>query len=140
MDRRLKEVGALSYISTDAFDDNFWTYTVTNGPAPQFERRGTLVVVAGATPTNCPAGTVLRENGKKLYPGVHVGVKTYMVGVYCYHDKSKEKFTGFINPNDPMFAPYNSDRPHFQPDSLYTSNYEIKIILSILFFGNQQIH
>jgi len=123
MDRRLKEVGALSYISTDVFDGNFWTYTVTNGPAPQFERIGTLVAVAGASPTNCPAGTVLRENGKKLYPGVHgKNVKTYMVGVYCYSGSAETMFSGFINPNDPMFSPYNSDRPYFQPDSVYTSD------------------
>uniref|UniRef100_A0A6C0AMW2 Uncharacterized protein n=1 Tax=viral metagenome TaxID=1070528 RepID=A0A6C0AMW2_9ZZZZ len=118
MDRHLKEVGSLSYISTDVFNANFYTYTVSKGPAPRFITSGALSAVSGATTVNCPAGHVLRESGKKLYPDVHSGVSTYMVGVY----DTSSGLKGFINPNDPMFAPYNTDRPNYQEDSLYTTD------------------
>lgn len=118
MDRHVKEVGSLSYISTDVFNANFFTYTVARGPAPGFLMTGTLTTVTGATSVNCPAGNVLRESGKKLYPDVHSGVNTYMVGVYDIVSGLK----GFINPNDPMFTQYNSDRPNFLKDSYYTGD------------------
>jgi len=118
MDRRVKEISALSYISTDVFNDNFYTYTISRGPAPGFLMTGVLSAVTGATTINCPAGRVLRENGKKLYPNTHSGVRTYMLGVY----DTISGFKGFINPNDPMFAPYNTDRPNYQDDSIYTTD------------------
>jgi hypothetical protein len=125
MDRRLKEVGALSYISTDTFNNNFFSYSISTGPSPQFVRTGTLSAVIGATSLNCPAGRVLKENGKKLYPpnggskvGPYPGIRTYMVGVF----DPVSNFSGYINPNDPVFAPYNSDRPIYQDDSSYTGD------------------
>jgi hypothetical protein len=118
MDRRTKEIGSLSYISTDTFNNNIFSYTVTNGPSPQFKKIGTLAVLSGATSVNCPAGHILRENGKKLYPDAHNGVTTYMVGVFDMLSGLK----GYINPNDPMFAPYNTDRPLYQLDSVYTTS------------------
>ena len=122
MNRHTKEIGSLSYISTDVFNNNFFTYTVTTGKAPLYVRTGSLTAVTGATSLNCPAGRVLRENGKKLYPNAHNGVTTYMVGVYdCY-----SFLKGYINPNDPMFAPYNTDRPNYQDDSLYTGDLTTK--------------
>jgi len=121
MDRRLKEVGAVSYISTDAFNGNFFNYVITSSP-PTYVKVGSLVPVTGATSVNCPAGHVLRENGKKLYPGAHSGVVTYMVGVFDIISGLK----GYINPNDPMFAPYNTDRPLYQPDSVYTTDGQTK--------------
>ena len=117
MDRRLKEVGSLSYISTDTFNNNFYNYLITSSP-PTYVKVGSLVGIPGATSLNCPAGNVLRENGKKLYPGVHSGVTTYMVGVFDI----LSGFKGYINPNDPMFAPYNSERPLYQLDSVYTGD------------------
>ena len=116
MDRRVKEVGSVSYISTDAFNLNFFSYDITTSGSPTFAKVGTLNLLPTATSVNCPAGNVLRENGKKLYPGVHSGVKTFMVGVF----DALSGLKGFINPNDPMFAPYNSERPIYQPDSTYT--------------------
>lgn len=113
----MKEVGSVSYISTDTFNTNFYTYSITSSP-PTFIKVGSLVPVAGASSANCPAGNVLRENGKKLYPGAHSGVTTYMVGVFDMVSGLK----GYINPNDPMFAPYNSERPLYQPDSVYTTD------------------
>jgi hypothetical protein len=118
MARHMKEVGSVSYISTDSFHTNFYTYTITSSPSPVFIKVGSLVPVAGATSANCPAGNILRENGKKLYPGAHSGVTTYMVGVFDIVSGLK----GYINPNDPMFAPYNSERPLYQPDSVYTTD------------------
>ena len=121
MDRRLKEQGTLSYISTDAFDDNFFNYVITSS-APTFVKVGSLVAVTGATSLNCPAGRILRENGKKLYPGAHPGVNTYMVGVF----DNVSGLKGYINPNDPMFAPYNTERPLDQKDSVYTGDNQTK--------------
>jgi hypothetical protein len=63
MDRRVKEQGTLSYISTDSFNNNFFNYVITSS-APTFIKVGSLVAVTGATSVNCPAGNVLRENGK----------------------------------------------------------------------------
>ena len=122
MNRQTKEVSSLSYISTAVFNSNFFTYTVTTGNAPAFARTGTLTAVLGATYLNCPAGRVLRENGKKLFPNAYNGVTTYMVGVY----DSYSFLNGFINPNDPTFAPYNTDRPNYQDDSLYTGDLTTK--------------
>ena len=125
MNRNLKEVGSLTYISTAPFNTFFFTYTVTRGPAPQFTQTGTLTNVVGATSVNCPAGRVLRQNGKKLYPPSYAGgpspypgVISFMVGVFDI----RSGLSGFINPNDSVFAPFNSDRPTYQPDSRETSN------------------
>ena len=125
MDRRLKEVGSLQYISTAAFNNFFWTYTVIKGPAPQYTRTGTLTNVAGATSVNCPAGHVLRPNGKKLYPPAYPGgpspypnIISYMIGVFDI----RSGLSGYINPNDSVFAPFNTDRPTYLPDSFETTD------------------
>jgi len=117
MARHLKEIGSVSYISTAPFNTNFYNYVITSS-APTFVKIGSLVPVTNASSANCPAGNILRENGKKLYPGAHPGVTTYMVGVFDIVSGLK----GYINPNDPMFAPYNTDRPLYQPDSVYTTD------------------
>ena len=114
MSRNLKEVSSKSYISTDVYNGNFFTYSITTGPSPQFKKTGALVAVAGATSLNCPAGNILRENGKKLFPDAYDGVHTYMVGVFDILNN----FSGFINPNDPVFAPFNGDRPNYLKDSV----------------------
>jgi hypothetical protein len=114
MYRSVKEVSAKSYISTQAYNANFFTYTVTTGPPPQFMKTGTLVVVTGATSVTCPAGNILRENGKKLFPDAYPGVTDYMVGVF----DTLNNLSGFIDPNDPVFAPFNGDRPNYLTDSV----------------------
>jgi hypothetical protein len=121
MSRSLKELSAKSYISTDPYNGNFFTYSVKTGPPPQFKKTGALTVVKGATSVNCPAGNILRENGKKLYPDAYPGVTTYMVGVFDI----LSNLSGFINPNDPVFAPFNGDRPNYLKDSVnsQTKNY-----------------
>lgn len=114
MSRNLKEVSAKSYISTDEYNNNFFSYTVTTGPSPQFKKIGTLAAVNGATSGNCPAGNILRENGKKLFPDAYPGVTDYMVGVFDILNN----LSGFIDPNDPVFAPFNGDRPNYLRDSI----------------------
>ena len=114
MSRNLKEVSARSYISTDYYNSNFFSYTVTTGPSPQFKKTGALVPVPGMTDSNCPPGRILRENGKKLFPDAYPGVNTYMVGVFDILNN----LSGYINPNDPVFAPFNGDRPNYLNDSV----------------------
>ena len=114
MSRTLKEVSAKSYISTESYNSNFFTYSVTTGPPPQFKKTGALTAVSGATPLNCPAGNILRENGKKLYPDAYPGVTDYMIGVFDILNN----LSGFIDPNDPVFALFNGDRPNYLKDSV----------------------
>ena len=99
--------GRKSYISAQAFNNDFFTYTTstdTNGLTT-----GSLAVVSGATATNCPANRVLKENGKRLYPNANPGISYIMVGVF----DPQTFFSGFINPNSPVFAVFNQDKPYF---------------------------
>jgi len=73
---------------------------------------GTFSSVSGANATNCPAGRVLHETGKKLFPGANSGVNDYMVSVY----DPISMLTGFINPNQPIFSLMNTDRANFLLD------------------------
>lgn len=107
-----KNSSRLSYISVNTFDTYFFNYYTTTD---NFVVSGHLVSVTDASPSNCPSGTVLRENGRKLYPGgAYPGITTYMVGVY----DPVSTLSGFIDPNAPMFAPYNSDKPNFWEDGV----------------------
>lgn len=109
----------INYISTAAFNSAFFTYTFT-GPsqANNFTGSGALSAVLNSsgvavTATDCPAGRVLRTNGKKLYPdaaGIPVASladRTPLIGVFDYHTN----LSGFINPNATVFALYNVDKP-----------------------------
>ena len=95
-----------SYISTAPFDNDFFNYVFTDifpvGPV------GDLLAVTGADASTCPAGRVLKEVGRKLYPGVDAGVSTYLVKVY----DDVTFLSGFIDPNSPVFAVYNTDKPN----------------------------
>jgi len=95
-----------SYITTAAFDQYFYTYTTY---LENLETKGRLTQVAGTDCTTCPAGRILRENGRKLYPKANPGVKYYMVGVY----DSVTFLSGYIFPNANIFTIYNSDRPTY---------------------------
>ena len=95
------------YIATGTFVNDFYTYTTTtdaNGLTT-----GTLTQVVGATPANCPAGRVLRDNGKRLYPNAHPNITYGMIGVF----DPQTFLSGFINPNSPTFAMFNSDKAYF---------------------------
>jgi hypothetical protein len=109
----------INYISTAAFNSAFFTYTFT-GPsqANNFTGSGALSAVlnssgAAVTATDCPAGRVLRTNGKRLYPdaaGIPVASladRTPLIGVFDY----QTNLSGFINPNATVFALYNVDKP-----------------------------
>jgi hypothetical protein len=64
---------------------------------------------AAASGSDCPAKRVLRETGKKLFPGVHSGILTPMVSVY---DNIK-LWHGYIDPNAAVFASYSTNTPNF---------------------------
>ncbi len=115
--RQFKEVPERSYVATSPFNLDVYTYTVSRS-ATTFQTTGTLAAnVAGASTTTCPAGTVLRENGKKLFPGAHNGVTTLMVGVFWNTSKTdttvSNMLSGFIDPNSPKFAVFSADRPNY---------------------------
>ena len=94
-----------SYISVAPFNASFFTYTTSMNA--NYVTTGTLTAVTGATAANCPKGRVLRENGRKLYASANPGVTTYLVGVF----DDKTFLNGFIDPNSPLFAPFNTDKP-----------------------------
>ena len=102
-----------SYMSVAAFDTSFFTYTVAMNTTT-YVNTGTLTTVSGATAANCPKGRVLRENGKKLFPDANPGITKFLVGVY----DSITGFSGFIDPNGPVFTMYNSDKPTYLADSV----------------------
>jgi hypothetical protein len=95
------------YIATTQFANDFFAYNTTtdaNGLTT-----GALTQVVGATGLLCPAGRVLRDNGRRLYPGAHPNITYGMIGVF----DPQTFLTGFINPNSPTFAMFNSDKPYF---------------------------
>jgi hypothetical protein len=104
-----KSLTLRSYVSVEPFNLDFFTYSVTMNAS--FQRVGTLALHAGLTSVNCPQGRVLRETGKKLYPGVNPGVSVVMVGVF----DSVTLFNGYIDPNSPIFAVFSTDRPNYLP-------------------------
>ena len=64
-------------------------------------------------PTQCPAGRILRETGRKLYPGVNPGVTQYYIGVY----DAVSFLNGFIDPNNGVFAEFNNNKPTWVGDN-----------------------
>jgi hypothetical protein len=113
MSRQVKEISFKSYVAAAPFNNDFFTYTVTMDPRT-FKNTGALAAVSGATAATCPAGRILRENGRKLFPGAHDGVRTLMVGVF----DNQSMLSGFIDPNSPEFAVYNTDRPNYLVDAV----------------------
>jgi hypothetical protein len=115
-----------SYITTAAFNSVIYQYTAQLGPTLKNEGRLTAITASPAgttlTATNCPAGRILREVGAKLYPGVHPGLAVgdtfsgAVVGTTATNKYWVKVFDaqtgvrGFIDPNAPTFAIYNSDK------------------------------
>ena len=95
-----------AYLSMAAFNADIYSYTASLDPTT-FINTGVLGAVTGATASNCPIGRFLYENGKKLFPGVHPGVSTYMVGVF----DPVSFLNGFIDPNSEKFTLMNTDKP-----------------------------
>lgn len=93
------------YIAASSFNTVLYTYTASLND--NLVRVGSLGATAGATAGNCPQGRILRENGSRLYPDANPGISTLMVGVYDANSGLK----GYIDPNAPQFAVFNSDKP-----------------------------
>ena len=92
------------YLSTRPFNDAFYSYDEIQGLQP----------VLGANAPQCPAGRILKENGKKLYPGVNPGVKTVLTGVI----DGVTLLKGFIDANSAVFTLYSTKTDPTQPDGL----------------------
>ena len=95
-----------SYITSGTFNDHFYTYSINESDV--FNPVGSLVPVT-SNPGLCPSGRVLRETGRKLYPGVHPNITNMMVMVY--DDQTLLK--GFINPNYSLFSVFSTDKSYF---------------------------
>ena len=102
-----------NYITTSAFNNDFYLYTVTRNPTT-YAQTGTLSAVVGATAANCPADRILRENGRRLYKDANPGISTLLVGVY----DSVSGLSGLIDPNSALFAVYNGDKSVFQDNGV----------------------
>ena len=111
----LPETSRRSYIASAPFNSALFTYTppVLNVHGA-IATPGSLAPIAGGNASTCPARRVLRETGKKLYPGVHSGILTYMVSVY----DNVNLWHGYIDPNSPLFAVYSTDKPNFLSDGV----------------------
>lgn len=105
-----------SFITTQSFSTELYSYTLTRSGTPPFAATGSLLV-SGASAANCPAGRVLHTNGKKLTPGANpmnaftggatVTSAKFMVGVY----DPESMLNGYIDPTSPTFAVYDKNRP-----------------------------
>ena len=72
-----------------------------------------LIPILGGTPESCPAGRILHETGRKLYPGINPGIRVPMVAVY----DGVSRFTGFIDPSHSLFNTYTTETNHFTPNA-----------------------
>lgn len=116
-----------SYITTAPFNLVIYQYTARlNGTT--LKNEGTLTNIqtspAGTalTATNCPAGRILREVGRKLYPGVNPGLAVgdtfagAVVGTTATNKfwvmvfDAQTGVRGFIDPNAATFTTYNTDK------------------------------
>jgi len=108
-----KDIKRRQYIATQVFNSFFYVYS--NYVDSNYNTRGTLAVHPQATASNCKAGKILRETGRKLIagqnPDLTIGANsfTYLVGVF----DSSSGLNGFIDPNSPSFAVFNSDKAPF---------------------------
>jgi hypothetical protein len=113
-----------SYISAAPFQDDIWAYTTSVNPTT-YVTIGTLTKLSavpgsGANAGTCPPYRVVRETGRKLYPTSNPGVATYLVEVF----DSMTFLRGYINPNSPIFAAFNSDKPAFL-EAPYDANRDV---------------
>ena len=112
----------LNYISTAPFGDNIFTYTTrVNSVFTTIGQIQSLLSLGTVSAGTAPAGRILRTNSRKLFPGanpcstiitVGSGTQTVtqlysqMVGVIDV----VSGLSGFIDPNDSLFAIYNVDK------------------------------
>jgi len=116
--RQAPAVSKKSWISTQPFDSALFLYGYGFNKTLMREA-GYLYVNPAANSSNCPAGRIVYENGRKLNPsngnfgGANDGVTTYMVGVF----DAISGLSGFINPNGPFFSINNADKPVYLQDT-----------------------
>lgn len=108
-----------SFITTKAFNTEFYQYSISRNVRPPFVTTGVLVLHSSASASSCPGGRVLHANGKKLTPDVNVmnsfttpagstiQSKRFMLGVY----DPETMLNGFIDPTSATFAVYDKNRP-----------------------------
>jgi hypothetical protein len=96
-----------SYIAMSSYTSDFFGYSLVFNPVT-FSNVGTLSTL-GVPATSTLRGSILSETGKKLYPSANAGVSTLMVSVFDH----TSLLTGFINPNSPSFAIFNTDKPPY---------------------------
>lgn len=101
-----------SYLTTSSFNTSIYSY-VTFLYSTTYITSGILSTVSAATVLNCPKGHVLRETGRKLYPGINPGVSTMMVSVY----DDTTMLNGYIDPNSPIYTVFNGDKASFIPNN-----------------------
>jgi hypothetical protein len=111
--RNPKERPMTAFVATSSFVNNFYNYTLSSNPTT-FAVTGTLSVVTGATAANCPAGRILKENGRRLYSNADPGISTFMVGVI----DSVTGYAGLIDPNASLFQRYTNERAADLADGL----------------------
>jgi hypothetical protein len=100
-----------NYIAASTFSGVLYGYSTTLN-TQTFNTTGALTVLpTSATSVNgnnkCVQGRILRETGAKLYPDANPGVSTLMVEVY----DPNSGIRAYIDPNSPVFAVYNNDKP-----------------------------
>jgi len=111
--RNPKERPMTAFVATSSFVNNFYNYTLSSNPTT-FAVTGTLSVVTGATSNNCPAGRILKENGRRLYSNANPGISTFMVGVF----DPVTGYSGLIDPNASLFQRYTNERAADLADGL----------------------
>ena len=101
-----------SYLTTSSFNTSIFSYVTTMDYTTNITN-GFLSTVSAATTVNCPKGRVLRETGRKLYPGINTGISSMMVSVY----DDSTMFNGYIDPNSQLYTVFNSDKASFIPNN-----------------------
>jgi hypothetical protein len=94
-----------AYIAVLAFNGKVFNYSTYVDSS--FVTRGSLVANASFVAGNSKSGRVLHANGKFLNTGTHPDVTKYYIGIY----DPVTGLNGFIDPTDPVFAPYDANLP-----------------------------
>jgi hypothetical protein len=105
-----------SFVSTRAFNNDFFTYTTSINSS--FQTVGTLGFVT-TTAARCPAGRVLHATGRKIHPSVNpmntlpggsslLTAPKFLVAVY----DPISNLSGFIDPTLSMFGKYDQALPN----------------------------
>ena len=95
-----------SYFTTSNYDGQFFGL-YSNLNTTTYQTTYYLSNVQGASAAVCNSNAYLRETGKKIYPGQFQGIDSYYVSVF----DDRTHLTGYINPNNALFLPLNTDKP-----------------------------